>query len=609
VGSVPYNRALVPVTQPDSRSPLRSLGRALAWIWRAAPGWSAAVAALTLLGVALPLVMLLLLERLIDTLAAGAAGRDAGLHLLAMVGALALLLVALRAAATLAGEQQAERAAQLVTGMLHRKAAELDLEQLEDPALLDDLHRALRDGPARPRRLVERLRQLFGAVLALAGVAALVSRLEARVALLLVAAGLVALLLRRRAAERWARWERGRTREERRAWYLHWLLTSETHAGEIRLHELGGLLAARYRDWADRFRRERLTRLGDRILRASAGDALILIATFASAGWILLDVGGRTTVGGFVLFLGLLQRGSAALQELAGGLVGLYDEHLYLESLDSVLALRPAIDGVAPAAPRRALPAAPRTIRCEAVSFHYPGHDELALAGVDLELARGRVTALVGENGAGKSTLLRLLTRLSDPTAGRITLDGIDYRQLDALALRRLFATLPQRFARFQLSARDNLAFGAPAGGADTAALAHAAATARIAAFLDELPRGWDTVLGTWFERGHEPSAGEWQRIALARALAHDAPFLLLDEPTAPLDPEAEEEIFDALRRELGDRALLVVTHRLALARRADEIVVLRHGRVVERGGHADLLARGGVYAALFGIQAAGYAE
>jgi ATP-binding cassette subfamily B protein len=256
-------------------------------------------------------------------------------------------------------------------------------------------------------------------------------------------------------------------------------------------------------------------------------------------------------------------------------------------------------------------PAQAGTVRFESVRYRYAGTGKDVLEDVDLELTAGTATALVGVNGAGKSTLVSLLARLRDPTGGRITLDGTDIRSLDPGKWQRTIALMPQDPVRYPLSAYDNVAFGAVEHAGDRDGVLRAAALSGFAAVADGLPRGWDTVLARELPGGAELSGGQWQRLALARALFatfHGARILVLDEPTAALDVRAEARFYQRFHEITAGLTTLVISHRFATVRRAQRICVLDGGAITERGSHAELVAAGGRYAELYRLQAARFA-
>jgi len=258
-----------------------------------------------------------------------------------------------------------------------------------------------------------------------------------------------------------------------------------------------------------------------------------------------------------------------------------------------------------------------RGIRFESVAYRYPSGGAPVYQDLDLELAAGQSLALVGANGAGKTTLVTLLARLREPTAGRITVDGTDLRDLDARGWQRQVAVVNQDFGRYPLSARENVAFRDLTGDGlsadfDEAALERAAAQAGALDFVRALPHGWDTICAPGYRHGTDLSGGQWQRIALARALysaARGARVLVLDEPTAQLDIRAEAAFYDQFLELTAGLTTMVISHRFATVRRADRIAVLDQGRITELGSHDELVAAGGTYADMFAIQAARFAE
>ncbi|HYY07533.1 MAG TPA: ABC transporter ATP-binding protein, partial [Actinomycetota bacterium] len=277
---------------------------------------------------------------------------------------------------------------------------------------------------------------------------------------------------------------------------------------------------------------------------------------------------------------------------------------LYLEDYRMFLDLLPRAKAERPSDPA---PSSFRQLEVDRITFTYPSGTEPALEDVSLSIDAGEVVALVGENGSGKTTLAKMLAGLYRPGAGSIRWDGVDVATVDPDELRRSIALIFQDFIRYHLPARDNVGLGRPEATDDLEAIREASTHAGADPILSKLPQGYETMLGPEFIGGTDLSIGEWQRVALARALFRDAPFVILDEPTAALDPRAEHELFRRIRSFLTGRTVLLISHRFSSVRSADRIYVLDGGHVVESGSHEELMRVDGLYAELFTLQAAAY--
>jgi ATP-binding cassette subfamily B protein len=287
----------------------------------------------------------------------------------------------------------------------------------------------------------------------------------------------------------------------------------------------------------------------------------------------------------------------------------MYEDNLYMSNLFAYLAFDPRPK--APEAPQDAASEPTRKelgIRFEGVGFRYPGRDAWALRGIDLFIPAGQSLALVGHNGAGKTTFIKLLTRLYEPSEGRILLDGKDLRAWEHETLRARVGVVFQDFNQYQLSLRENVGLGSVEHREDEERVGRAVDRGGATDVVASMKGGLGAQLGRWFKEGVELSGGQWQKIALARAfMREEADILVLDEPTAALDAEAEHAVFERFRALAEGRTTILISHRFPTVRMADRIVVIEGGRLLEEGTHASLVAQGGRYAELFSLQAKGY--
>jgi ATP-binding cassette subfamily B protein len=399
---------------------------------------------------------------------------------------------------------------------------------------------------------------------------------------------------------------RGQTTTLRRAWYLAGVGTKVRDAKEVRVFGLGGFVAGRFTDEYRSTIDTAQNGMRDIHRRAVIGFSIVIVGYAVALSAIAHGaLNGTLELQGLAIVLPMLT------VTMSAGNVSLDDITLTwsLSAIPDVEGLELELAGsggeLSGAEPLNGRPL--RSVTFEGVRFRYRTGSRDVLRGVDLELPVGTSTAIVGVNGAGKSTLVSLLSRLHDPSDGRITVDGTDVRDLDPVAWQRAVAIMPQDPARFPVSAYDNISFGSIENRADRAGVEEAARLSGFAEIVPTLPHGWETVLSRELPGGVDLSGGQWQRLALGRALfatRHGARLLILDEPTAALDIRSEAAFYGRFLEITEGLTTIVISHRFATVRRADSISVLDEGRITERGTHDELVAAGGSYARMYEVQA-----
>ncbi len=587
--------------------------RALKFVWESTPAWTTVSVFLSLIQGVLPLASLYLYKLLIDavTLDIRLHGDYSATHrvvaLLICVAGVSVASSVLRSLSTVSGDVQSQEVSDKMQTALHKQSVNIDLGYYENSKFYDTLHRAQAEAPFRSNRIVSNLTQLTLSAITLGAIGTLVLvTIHWQLALLLVGLSIPGIIVKVMFADRLYVWQRRNTVVERLVSYYNWLLTSDASAKELRLFNLGSLFIDRSAVHRSTLRNGRTKITRDRAVADGITDAGATIAVYVTFGVIAIAaVNGRTSIGTLVVFFQAIQRGQTALQDLLSGVADLYENNLFLNNLYEFLEMKPTIAD--PATPASFPKQIKHAIKFSNVSFKYAGAETPVLDGINLEIKAGETIALVGENGAGKTTLIKLLCRLYEPTEGSISVDGVSLGSFTCADLRRQIAVVFQDYIRYSMTARENIWFGNVDMPPDNNNIEAAAVKSGADRVVNNLPNGYDTLLGYIFDGGKELSTGQWQKIALARAFYREAQILLLDEPTSSLDAQAEFEVFQAFRALTQGKTAILVSHRLSTVRMADRILVLDRGRIVEQGTHEELIELAGAYARVFETQVNSY--
>ncbi len=593
----------------QSVSVFRYSSKALNLVWNTSHPLTVALAILAVLGGVLPGAIAYIGKLIVDSVVIAA---RSGLeidryHALSYVGIEAIAIVVF--AACQKGLVVAQSLLRVLLGQrvnesILEKALTLDLAHFEDSEFYDKMSQARSQASSRPLSLITRTFGLCQSALTLLTFGGLLWRFSVWAVLVLIVAAIPSFIAETRFSEHAFRLFRWRSPETRQQHYLETLLAREDYAKEVQLYQLGGMLLQRYRDIFNRLYKE------DRdltIKKGFWGYLLGLLSTgafYAAYAWIAIEaISGKISLGEMTMYLVVFRQGQSTFASALTSIGGMYEDNLYLANLYEFLEQPiPQSQGKVTSG------IIPNGIWFEHVSFSYPGSHQPVLTDISLHLQPGEKLAIVGENGSGKTTLIKLLTRLYTPSSGRIYLDGVDLNDWNIEVLRQRMGVIFQNFVQYQFTVGENVGVGDVEHLDDLKEWKLAAEKGMAKPFIDKLPEGFNTQLGKWFKGGQELSGGQWQKIALSRAfMRSNADILILDEPTAAMDAEAEMNIFNHFRALTQDRMVVLISHRFSTVRMADKIIVMASGKIIEQGSHTQLLADGGRYAHLFSLQAAGY--
>lgn len=553
----------------------------------------------------LPLILVWLIKLLIDGITkAVTAGTTTSEEIIPMIIAVVAVYFLDEVSTDSGNFVRSKQSAKLegfMYNLLHSKAVRLDLINFEHPGYYDCLSRATSEAPWRPNSILNNIVSMFRGLLSLILMAGLLFTLHWGAALLLVVVNIPGIWLRLHYAGILYHFQREQTPEARKSAYFSWLLTGDRPSREIRLFGLGDYFMTLFKKSFNKQKEEELDILRKRTLIEIITDAVKASAILA----LLLVIAHRTingslTLGQMAMFLLAFRQGMTYIRDLFSSVAGLYEDGLFIGDTFEFLDLKENVV----AKPPFTKPAELRTgISVGNLSFTYPGNSHASINNISFEIKKGEIIALVGPNGAGKSTFVRLLTRLYDPDSGIVSWDGNDIRTMDPDEYRKFFSVVFQDFMLYNLSAGENIRMGNIEISDPAVRIREAASASGVDDLLTGLPKGYDTAIGTLFDDSRELSWGEWQKIALARALFRKAPVLILDEPSSSLDADTEYEIFSRFREIVNGRTAILITHRFTNVTLADRIIVLENGAITETGTHGELMEKKGRYYDMYSKQ------
>ena len=494
------------------------------------------------------------------------------------------------------------------------KAKELDLCSFDLPAFYEKLENANREAGMRPIQILSSTFSMVSNIITLISFVVILAAELWWAALVMVAVSVPSAIINFYYRRKHFQYMRRRSKDRRQMNYYSDLMVNKDMVKEIRMFDLSDTFITRYRETFDRY----FAGIRALILRENVWHVIITVISSvvncAFFAWFAYRVvTGGYQIGTYSLYTGALGQIAGQVGALIGVSATIYEGTLFIDNLTSFLKEEPTVVPVLPEerkeeGPLKVKHGQAHTIEFRHVSFIYPGTERKVLDDVNLVIRPGETLVLVGLNGAGKTTLLKLLTRLYDPTEGVILLDGEDIRAYDVKDLYSMYGIIFQDFGKYAVSVTENIHFGDIRKEMKEEDIRKAAEEADATDYIGHLPGGFDTPLMRIFEEdGIELSIGQWQKLAIARAFYSDSDVLILDEPTASLDPMAEQEIFNQFDRLRADKTTIFVSHRLSSATVASKIAVLEYGKLIEEGDHRQLMAKRGRYYELFSTQAKRY--
>jgi ATP-binding cassette subfamily B protein len=588
---------------------LRNIPPVLRIVWESGPAVVVSGSVLRLLSALIPLAMLSVTRLIIDAVVQH---REHQLSLrphfwwfVALEFGLAALGTVLARTTDYCDALLADKFTRHISIRIMEHASRLDLSSYEDPVFYDKLERARVQATDR-LGMIQAVGRVMQQIITTASLAAGIALFSPWLLLILIVCVVPAFLGESHFAFLGYSLNFSQTPVRRQLDYLRVLGASKESAKELKLFGLSRFVTSRFAELSDHIYEQNVGLAKRRLVAGAFLSLLGTVGYYGSYAFVIYQtVNGQLTVGTLTFLAGAIAGASTNIQMVFSTFSSIADQALFLTDLLVFFGVRPAVQSK-PGAMRL-----PRPIRngfeFRNVSFTYPGTSRLVLNNLNMRIEPGQRIALIGENGQGKTTIVKLLTRLYDPTAGQILLDGVDLREYDIEDLCSQIAVIFQDFMRYDMTASENIAVGQINDKNDFEKIESAARKSLAEGVVSRLPAGYHQMLGRRFEGGIDLSGGEWQKLALARAYLRDAQILILDEPTASLDARSEHEVFQRFAELTHGKMALLISHRFSTVRMADRILVLENGVITEEGHHEELIAQGGRYSEMFELQASSY--
>lgn len=591
------------------RETLRTSIEVIGLVWSVSKRYTIYTTALLTIGAVIPVVEAYFIKRIIDTLTASRQEEVA----FAVVVTYLVLFIATTIISRVIESQR--NTAQIVLGNLFNKeinqrliekTAKLPFWKFEDSKFQDKLDRIRDQATWKPLNMFYYLFGMMRDVLMLVTIFAVLLAFNPPLLILMVVFAIPSLIVQLKYGHQWWNLIHMETPESRRLNYYQHLMSGRYEMKDIKLLNLRETLVGRYKMLYDKLFNEQkrlvIKRLVWELLTYLLADVILVLFYFHLAWQAYLR---KVTIGDFTFYSTTYLRGVSALHGIVRDASEIYENNLFVSELLEYLGQKEEEGDDTGKKPPEKI----ERMGFRDVWFRYPGTENWILQGISFELKPGKSVALVGENGAGKTTIVKLLTRLYEPTKGDILLNGVPVREFNVRAYRDLIGVSFQDFARFYFTVRDNITMGDIGRTFSQQSVEDIAKKAGIHEKIERLPKKYDTVLGRWYDEGQEISYGEWQRIAIARALIKDCPIYVLDEPTAALDAKAEYLVFREFKEHVKGKIAMFISHRFSNVRLADEILVLEGGVITQRGTHEQLASKDGTYKKLYEYQARSYRE